>query len=54
MDANFLCPTTSLGTPSTIVPPRDEADEIEALRLDQIEGKSYVGGLVKSFERRAA
>ena len=30
------------------------ADEIEALKLDQIEVKSYVGGLVKAFERKAA
>jgi hypothetical protein len=35
-------------------PVRTEADEIVTLRLDQIEVKSYVGGLVKSFERKAA
>ena len=33
---------------------REEPDEIEALKLDQIEVKSYVGGLVKSCERKAA
>ncbi len=35
-------------------PIREEPDEVETLKLDQIEVKSYVGGLVKSFERRAA
>ncbi len=35
-------------------PVREEPDEIETLKLDQIEVKSYVGGLVKSFERKAA
>jgi len=35
-------------------PIRDVPDEVETLRLDQIEVKSYVGGLVKSFERKAA
>lgn len=29
-------------------------DEVETLKLDQIEVKSYVGGLVKAFERKAA
>jgi hypothetical protein len=33
---------------------RVEPDEVETLKLDQIEVKSYVGGLVKSFERKAA
>jgi len=35
-------------------PIREEPDEVETLKLDQIEVKSYVGGLVKSFERKAA
>jgi putative transposase len=32
----------------------DPPDEVVTLKPDQIEVKSYVGGLVKSFERRAA
>jgi putative transposase len=35
-------------------PIRDVPDEVETLSLDQIEVKSYVGGLVKSFQRTAA
>ena len=35
-------------------PIRDVPDEVETLKLDQIEVKSHVGGLVKSFERKAA
>jgi hypothetical protein len=35
-------------------PVREEPEEVETLNLDQIEVKSYIGGLVKSFERRAA
>ncbi len=35
---------------SVLKPP----DEVETLKLDQIEVKSYVGGLVKAFERKAA
>jgi hypothetical protein len=35
-------------------PVREEPEEVDTLKLDQIEVKSYVGGLVKSFERRAA
>lgn len=31
-----------------------EPEQVKTLRLDQIEIKSYVGGLVKSFERKAA
>ena len=27
---------------------------IETIKLDEVEVKSYVGGLVKSFERKAA
>jgi hypothetical protein len=27
--------------------------EVDTLKLDQVEVKSYVGGLVKSFERKA-
>jgi len=35
-------------------PIREVPDEVETLTMDQIEVKSYVGGLVKSFERKAA
>ncbi len=35
-------------------PVRDEPDEVETLTMEQLEVKSYVGGLVKSFERKAA
>jgi hypothetical protein len=33
---------------------REEPERVETLTMDQIEVKSYVGGLVKSFERKAA
>jgi hypothetical protein len=35
-------------------PLREEPEEVHTLKLDQIEVKSYVGGLVRSFERKAA
>ena len=35
-------------------PVREVPEEIKTLKFDQIEVKSYVGGLVKSFERTAA
>ena len=35
-------------------PIRDVPEVVDVLRLDEIEIKSYVGGLVKSFERKAA
>ena len=35
-------------------PIRDVPEKVQTLTMDQIEIKSYVGGLVKSFERRAA
>jgi hypothetical protein len=35
-------------------PIRDVPDEVKTLTMDQIELKSYVGGLVRSFERKAA
>ncbi len=35
-------------------PVREEPAEVDTLKLDEIEVKSYVGGLVKSFERKAA
>jgi len=41
----------------TVLPPpvRDkEPDETLTVKLDEIEVKSYVGGLVKGIERRAA
>ena len=34
-------------------PIRDVPEEVDKLTMDQIEVKSYVGGLVKSFERAA-
>ena len=40
--------------PSIVPPIRDVPEQIETLTMDQIEVKSYVGGLVKSFERKAA
>jgi len=35
-------------------PIREMPDEVETLKFDRIEVKSYVGGLVKSFQRKAA
>lgn len=35
-------------------PVREAPEEVETLAMDQIEVKTYVGGLVKSFERKAA
>ena len=35
-------------------PIRKEPEEVATLTMDQIEVKSYVGGLVTSFERKAA
>ena len=35
-------------------PIREVPDEVDTLKLDRIEVKSHVGGLVKSFERKAA
>ena len=35
-------------------PIRDVPEVVETLTMDQIEVKSYVGGLVKSLERKAA
>ena len=35
-------------------PIREVPDEVTTLTMEQIEVKSYVGGLVKSFERKAA
>lgn len=35
-------------------PIREEPDEVASLKLKQVEVKSHVGGLVKSFERKAA
>jgi putative transposase len=35
-------------------PIRVEPEEVVSLKMEQIEVKSYVGGLVKSFERKAA
>ena len=35
-------------------PIREEPDEVEKLSIEQVEVKSYMGGLVKAFERKAA
>lgn len=35
-------------------PVREKPEEVVSLKMDQIEVKEYVGGLVKSFERKAA
>ena len=35
-------------------PLREEPEEVATLTMDQIEVKTYVGGLVRSFERKAA
>jgi putative transposase len=35
-------------------PLREEPEDVATLTMDQIEVKSYVGGLVRSFERKAA
>ena len=35
-------------------PIREEPGEVETISIDQIEVKKYVGGLIKSFERKAA
>jgi hypothetical protein len=37
-----------------LLPVGQKPDEVETLGLELIEVKSYVGGLVTSFERRAA
>ena len=38
----------------SLPPIRDLPEEVASLKMEQIEVKSYVGGLVKSFERKAA
>ena len=35
-------------------PVREVPDEVDLLRLDQVEVRSHVGGLVRSFHRKAA
>jgi hypothetical protein len=35
-------------------PVREEPEEVESLKLNQVEVKEYVGGLVRSFQRKAA
>ncbi|MBC8290792.1 MAG: hypothetical protein H8E37_10800 [Planctomycetes bacterium] len=35
-------------------PVRENPDEVATLKLDQVDVKTYVGGLVKAFERKAA
>jgi hypothetical protein len=35
-------------------PIREVPEEVKTLKLEQVEVKSYVGGLVRSFERKAA
>jgi len=39
---------------SNLPPLAEPPDEIQTITMEQIEVKSYVGGLIKSFERRAA
>ena len=44
-----------LSPPPPLLPPvRAVPEEMETLKLDQIEVTSHVGGLVKSFHRKAA
>ena len=38
----------------SLPPIREIPDEVESLKMEQIEVKSYVGGLIKSIERKAA
>ena len=45
---------TAVAMGRRIPPVREEPDEIASVPLDQIEMKSYVGGPVKGFERKAA
>ena len=45
---------TTVAMGRRIPPIREVPEEIETPTLDQIEVKSYVGGLVKSFERKVA
>ncbi len=35
-------------------PIREEPDEVATISIDQIEVRKYVGGLIKSFERKVA
>tara|TARA_R100000789_G_scaffold99897_1_gene107852 strand:- start:1239 stop:1373 length:135 start_codon:yes stop_codon:yes gene_type:complete len=35
-------------------PNREELDKVANISFDQIEVKKYVGGLIKSFERKTA
>jgi hypothetical protein len=47
--------TTRLNLVRDHLPPiREEPDEVATLKLDQVEVRSHVGGLVKSFRRTAA
>ena len=43
-----------LSQPSHLPPIPEAPEEVNTLTMDQIEVKSYVNGLVKSFEREAA
>ena len=38
----------------SLPPIRELPEEVASLKMEQIEVKSYVGGLIKSFERKAA
>ena len=67
---NSIAFPTAINCPTLMMPPvalasggsmsdgqvglRKEPDEVETLKLDQIDVKTYFGGLVKSFERNAA
>ena len=49
------CNTTRSSMVRGHLPPvREEPNEVESLNLDDVEVQSHVGGLVKSFVRKAA
>ena len=52
--AEYYNQRRTLSSCDSLPPIREIPDEVLSLSMDQIEVKSYVGGLVKSFERRAA
>ena len=56
-DAEMVSDATPLHDPPVdeqdLPPIREEPKEVESLKLDQVEVKSHVGGLVKSFDRQA-
>jgi len=51
----YLLPSPPQSHGRDHLPPiRDVPEDVETLKLNQFEMKSCVGGLVKSFERKAA